>query len=92
MLRAAPAAATPRLPCACCCGPMERTLSSPMRRPMARLSDKVNRTEPDQLRAHRGAALPGQTLVVYDPDTGLAVDQAAPTMLMPMSGRWPGRT
>ncbi|KMO41208.1 hypothetical protein VP06_01160 [Methylobacterium aquaticum] len=48
-----------------------------MRRPTARLSDKVNRTEPDQLRAHRGAALPAQTLVVYDPDTGLTVDQAA---------------
>ncbi|MEH3116489.1 MAG: IS4 family transposase [Methylorubrum populi] len=29
------------------------------------------------LRAHRGAALPGQTLVVYDPDTGLAVDLVA---------------
>lgn len=29
------------------------------------------------LRAHCGAALPGLTLVVYDPDTGLAVDLVA---------------
>jgi len=29
------------------------------------------------LRGHRGAALPGQTLVVYDPDSGLATDLVA---------------
>ncbi len=29
------------------------------------------------LRGHRGAALPGQSLVVYDPDMGLAVDLVA---------------
>ena len=29
------------------------------------------------LRGHRGAALPGQTLVVYDPDSGLVTDLAA---------------
>ena len=29
------------------------------------------------LRGHRGAALPGQSLVVYDPDSGLVVDMVA---------------
>jgi len=29
------------------------------------------------LRGHRGAALPGQTLVVYDPDSGLVTDLVA---------------
>ena len=39
------------------------------------LPDSEKRLKP--LRAHRGAALPGLTLVVYDPDTGLAVDLVA---------------
>ena len=29
------------------------------------------------LRGHRGAALPGQSIVVYDPDTGLVTDMIA---------------
>jgi IS4 transposase len=51
------------------------------------------------LRGHRGAALPGQSIVVYDPDTGLVTDmiagedahQSERTLAIPLQGAKPGQ-
>src|SRR4051794_3685701 len=51
------------------------------------------------LRGHRGAALPGQSIVVYDPDSGLVTDmiagedahQSERTLAIPLQGAKPGQ-
>lgn len=44
---------------------------------LAALYDKVNRCEPAVLRGFLGAARPGHTLVVYDPESALVCDIVA---------------
>jgi hypothetical protein len=43
------------------------------------------------LRGHRGAALPGQSIGVYDPDSGLVVDLIAGEDAPKANARWPSR-